>query len=104
MNRANSCTRASSYIFSFLETSKRPLKEGKIPKRCKNLFYERTHVHKKAKYVLLLENSLNFKTSNNIICLGFFSRCLLREEEERGRSEAEPLVDIVRNGSWEGII
>ena len=32
----------------------------------------------------------------------FFSRCLLRGE--RGRSEAESSVDIVRTGSWEGII
>ena len=33
----------------------------------------------------------------------FFSRCLL-PEEERGRYEAESPVDIVRTGSWEGII
>ena len=32
----------------------------------------------------------------------FFSRWLLREE--RGRSEAESPMDIVRTGSWEGII
>ena len=33
----------------------------------------------------------------------FFSRCLL-PKEERGRTEAKLPVDIVRTGSWEGII
>ena len=46
----------------------------------------------------------NLQTDKGRVEIGKKIQSTFTDREERGRSEAESRVDIVRTGSWEGII